>query len=177
MYTRNLLSNEIIKIDVPSDQIALDVLDDVELKTLFEMTKKIEDNSIIEWCRKKDRFYMLDSRNYTSVKETKHEGEIFFKGFGVSSGTATGRLKFVSGQDFHNVEKGDIIVVRFLSPDLIPLISKINGVVSECGGLTSNFSLVCRELGVPCVTDVDTSIFVENQMVIINGYTGEIFRG
>jgi pyruvate,water dikinase len=175
-YVRDLLSNNVVKDSVFSEYINAEVLDDEEIKYIFEISKKF-DNSIIEWCKKRDKFYVVDVKRFAKVKETNFSGEVVFKGFGLSSGIASGKVKFISGSDdFERVEKGDIIAVQFLSPVFIPILNKINGVISEYGGLTSNFALVCREFGIPCIAEVDTSIFIENQDITINGYTGEILR-
>ncbi len=49
------------------------------------------------------------------------------------------------------VERGDILIAQFTTPDFVPAMEKAVAVVADQGGLSSHAAIVSRELGVPCV--------------------------
>jgi phosphoenolpyruvate-protein kinase (PTS system EI component) len=48
------------------------------------------------------------------------------------------------------------------------------GVITNTGGRTSHVAIICRELGIPCVTGVPEQTIDDGQYVTINGKDGTI---
>ncbi len=65
------------------------------------------------------------------------------------------------------------------TPDFVPAMKKVNGIVTDKGGQTSHAAIVSRELGVPCVvgTKTATKEFKEGDIITINGTTGQVWKG
>jgi phosphoenolpyruvate synthase/pyruvate phosphate dikinase len=106
-------------------------------------------------------------------KEVKKElkGRIACKGY------AKGKAKIIiSSKDFHKIEKGDIIVVPNTSPDYVPILKKVAGIIAEEGGLTAHVSIVSREFNIPCIVGIEnvTKIIKENTIIELDANKGII---
>lgn len=97
-------------------------------------------------------------------------------GIPTSSGYYQGRLKVVrSNEDFHRVEKGDVIVIPYSDVAWTPLFAKAGAVVAESGGILSHSSIVAREYGIPCVVSVNGACNLpEGSDIIVDGYQGAV---
>ncbi len=73
-----------------------------------------------------------------------------------SPGVATGKAKVIYAQDLEGqtIERGDILVTDMTTPSFLPLMRLADAVVTAQGGILSHAAIVCRELGIPCVTNV-----------------------
>ncbi len=95
-------------------------------------------------------------------------------------GTASGVVIIInSPKEINRVKKGQILVTTMTTPDFVPAMKMVNGIITDKGGQTSHAAIVSRELGVPCVvgTKNATKIFKEGDIVTINGTTGQIWKG
>jgi len=92
---------------------------------------------------------------------------------GVSGGIATGKLV-----DTKNIvaEERVILYTKILSPELVKYFDKIEGIVSEGGGLLSHLSIMAREKNIPVIVNVDLKkLGVEfGNLIEINGGNGSI---
>lgn len=97
-------------------------------------------------------------------------------GIPTSSGYYQGRLKVVrSNEDFHRVEKGDVIVIPYSDVAWTPLFAKAGAVVAESGGILSHSSIVAREYGIPCVVSVNGACNLsDGSVIIVDGYQGAV---
>lgn len=71
---------------------------------------------------------------------------------GVSKGKARGKLVTA---DKLSSSKNNILYTQILSPDLTQYFSKIEGIVSESGGLLSHLAIMAREKGIPIIVNFD----------------------
>jgi len=98
-------------------------------------------------------------------------------GVPISSGIAIGKIRFINTfHDMHNIENGDIIVVKFSRPDYVLVFKKISGIVCINGGKMSHLAILAREFGIPGVFGVSDAFdaLQENEMVKLNAYNGII---
>lgn len=74
------------------------------------------------------------------------------------------------------VNRGDILVATFTTPDFVQAMEKAAAIVADQGGLSSHAAIVSRELGVPCViaTEKGTRVIRDNDLVEVNAKTGII---
>jgi phosphohistidine swiveling domain-containing protein len=81
------------------------------------------------------------------------------RGRTASRGSATGRAKLLmfGFDDTLSIDDGDIIVCVEPTPEMVPLLSRAGGLVADRGGVLSHASIVCRELGIPCVVGTSTA--------------------
>lgn len=182
MYKRDEMSNKTVKESVLREKINEQLLDEREIKKIFELYRRVSDhcgqNQIVEWAMERGRTYLLQVRSSPEIRESEYqegEGE-HLEGYRISEGFGKGLAKMITNtSDFEKIGEGDMIVTKILSPELIPFLGKAEGVITEFGGSGSSLSLVCREMGIPCAGGIDISQFSDNQMVSVNGTKGEVY--
>lgn len=182
MYRRDSISSKTVKESVTREKISEHLLDEREIAKIFELYKRVSDHydqdQIVEWAIERGRAYLLQVRSSPESKENEfeeEEGECL-EGFAISNGFGKGPVRMITNTgDFERIGNGDVIVTKVLSPELIPFLGKAEGMISEYGGTGSSVSLICKEMGVPCASEIDVSQFSENQMVSVNGTKGEVW--
>ncbi|WP_304516780.1 PEP-utilizing enzyme [Cohnella sp. CFH 77786] len=101
-----------------------------------------------------------------------------FRGYAASSGMYTGRVKIITGQeDFHKLNKGDILVCKTATPPWTVLFSVAGALITDAGGILSHASIVAREYKLPSVvgTKVATSILKDGDEVTVDGTNGVVY--
>ena len=91
---------------------------------------------------------------------------------GVSAGVVQGQL--VGPEDL--TKGSNILFVKILSPDLVNYFDKVNGIISEEGGMLSHLAIMAREKGLPVIVNVqlsNTNCKI-GDIVEINGSNGQI---
>jgi len=142
----------------------------------------------IEFAIEKHRLYVVQTRPITTIvsnqKTLDSQKNISQKpdliGEAASPGTATGVVVIINDvKNINRAQKGQILVTQMTSPDFVPAMKKVNGIITDKGGQTSHAAIVSRELGVPCVvgTKNATKTLKEGDIVTLNGTTGQIWKG
>lgn len=147
---------------------------------------------------KKRRIYIVQTRPVTTLNEGKavveetakaelkkaekeiKEKKILLTGAGASPGIGWGPVVIIkSPKEISRVHQGDILVTSMTTPDFVPAMKKVSGIITDKGGLTSHAAIVSRELGVPCVvgTEKATQVLKNQQVVTVDGETGNIYQG
>ena len=106
-------------------------------------------------------------------KESVVAGQI--NGLGASPGAVEGVARVVIREDqFDDVRSGDVLVCKMTNPAWVVLFTKIVGLVTDAGGLTSHPAVLSREFGIPAVvgTSVATRDIKNGDRVRVNGTTG-----
>jgi len=96
-------------------------------------------------------------------------------GLGASAGVIQGVATVVTTVDqFDTVKKGDILVCQMTNPAWVTLFTKINGLVTDAGGMTSHPAVLSREFGIPAVigTSVATQKIKTGDRLRVNGSAG-----
>lgn len=99
------------------------------------------------------------------------------KGIPASSGRIHGRARVCKTlEETSRIEKGDILVAAATDPGWTPVFSIIGAVVIETGGPLAHATLVSREYGIPCVTNVSraTEKIIDGEMITVDGNAGLI---
>lgn len=115
----------------------------------------------------------LDNQN-TLVKPADLQGEP------ASPGTASGQVVIISDpKHLNKAQKGQILVTPMTTPDFVPAMKKVAGIITDRGGQTSHAAIVSRELGIPCVvgTKIATKKFKDGDWVTLNGTDGKVWAG
>jgi phosphohistidine swiveling domain-containing protein len=102
-------------------------------------------------------------------------GEI--KGLAASPGLVEGIARNVTSlEQFNQVEAGEILVCRMTNPAWVVLFTKIVGLVTDAGGVTSHPAVVSREFGIPAVvgTSNSTERIKTGDRIRVNGSTGTV---
>lgn len=143
----------------------------------------------IEFAIDRGKLYIVQTRPITTLATTtkKIEGQATaieknpdLTGEPASPGTASGIVIIINNpKEITRAQKGHILVTSMTTPDFVPAMKKVNGIITDKGGQTSHAAIVSRELGVPCVvgTKTATKDFKEGDVVTLNGTTGKIWKG
>ncbi|HEX2056948.1 MAG TPA: PEP/pyruvate-binding domain-containing protein [Actinomycetota bacterium] len=93
-------------------------------------------------------------------------------GTGASAGQGEGIVHNGEGVP----EKGQVLVVATLDPDLATILPRLAGLVSETGSVLSHLAIMAREYGVPTVVGVPDALtrFPAGARISVDGTTGEV---
>lgn len=143
----------------------------------------------IEFAIDRGKLYIVQTRPITTIatneKVLENQKQTIEKnpdltGEPASPGTTSGVVIIIKNpSEITRAQKGQILVTTMTTPDFVPAMKKVNGIITDKGGQTSHAAIVSRELGVPCVvgTKTATKDFKEGDIVTINGTTGQIWKG
>src|SRR3989344_687160 len=83
---------------------------------------------------------------------------IVIKGTPACEGSIIGRVKIVNDKDeFEKITKGDILVTPMTTPDFVPLLKKITGIITDEGGVTCHAAIISREYAIPCIVGTNNA--------------------
>jgi len=108
-------------------------------------------------------------------KPPTKSGEI--TGLAASPGVIEAKARVITSLDqFHTVEKGEILVCRMTNPAWVVLFTQVSGLVTDAGGTTSHSAVVSREFGLPAVvgTSIATKDIKTGDTIRVNGTTGVV---
>jgi len=108
-------------------------------------------------------------------KASKVESHI--EGLGGSPGVVEGVARVVlTVEQFDHVRKGDIVVCQMTNPAWVALFTKMAGLVTDAGGLTSHAAVLAREFAIPAVigTSSATRKIKDGDRLRVNGTTGVV---
>ncbi len=104
----------------------------------------------------------------------------FIKGLGAAGGRVTATACVIANSQHkpEHLPKGVILVVKVLTPDWLPLLQGVAGIVTQQGGLTSHAAILARELGIPSVVSAtDATILIQSgERLLLDGDRGEVYR-
>jgi len=85
-------------------------------------------------------------------------------------------VRFASLASAITVNRGDVIVVRAVTPALAVLVVGCAALVSETGGLLDHGAALARELGIPCVVGCHDawSVLTDGMLVTVHGDAGTV---
>jgi pyruvate,water dikinase len=98
-------------------------------------------------------------------------------GFACSPGVVEGPARVVMRvSDLSVIKRGEILVCPNITPRWSPIFNKIEGVVTDVGGMMSHSAIVCREYNLPAVvgTAEATLRVVTGQQIKVDGNTGTV---
>ncbi len=164
------------------------VLTNDEIKKVAEMALDLEKHygkpQDVEFAIENNEIFIVQTRPITKrgggSGEREIEGEVILKGLGASPGIASGTIKIIHDlNELDKIKTGDILVTGMTNPDMVVSMQKSAAIVTDEGGLTAHAAIVSREMGIPAVvgTGNATTTLIDGEIITVNGYTGEIFKG
>jgi pyruvate,water dikinase len=186
-------SDETKEITVPKKYQDVPKIDTKMAIKIAKLAQKLHDHykkpQDIEFAIEKGELYFVQTRPITTIatsqkvldlKETQINKTPDLKGEPASPGTASGPVVIIKDPKYINKAKaGQILVTDMTTPDFVPAMKKVAGIITNKGGQTSHAAIVSRELGVPCVvgTEVATKKLKDGDIVTLNGSTGQVWFG
>ncbi|WP_448267529.1 putative PEP-binding protein [Nostoc sp. DSM 114159] len=102
------------------------------------------------------------------------------RGLGAAGGrvVATALVIINPQQKPEQLPKGVILVVPTITPDWLPLLQQVGGIITEQGGLTSHAAILARELGITAVVNATsaTTLIQTGERLLLDGDRGEVYR-
>lgn len=102
------------------------------------------------------------------------------KGLGASQGRVTAKATVIPDANHPpaTIEKGTILVVASITPEWLPLLQEVAGIITETGGLTSHAAILARELAIPAVVNASkaTVLIPNGETLLLDGERGEVYR-
>ena len=132
-------------------------------------------------------------RSLTPILDDSFNNLILSSGLPASPGVISGKISFDSeGIDRIQSQGGkSILVLVATNTKDIKAMHNTDGILTSHGGLTSHAAVIARGLGKTCITGareiivdveerkvvINEEIFYENDILTINGHTGDIIQG
>jgi pyruvate,orthophosphate dikinase len=136
---------------------------------------------------------LLPSFDQTKKKIAKANGDMLAEGLPASPGGAVGKLSFTAEDAVKRAHAGEkvLLVRKETSPEDVEGMHLAAGILTSTGGMTSHAAVVARGWGKCCVVGageiiidaakaqmtVGGRVFGRNDVVSIDGSTGEVFAG
>ncbi len=181
------------KKSIPKELQERQVLTEKEIKELARLGKKLEDHygkpQDIEWAVENGTVYIVQTRAVTTFKERSPEerpsvaeeaGKILLKGETASAGAYSGPVKIVHDpSELGKIQKGDILVTRMTTPDMVPAMQRAGAIVTDEGGMTCHAAIVSREMGTPCIvgTEHATEVLRDGEIITVHASRGIVYEG
>lgn len=132
--------------------------------------------------RRKNYALILENNQFSIISgddvqkvSTRSRGVVEVGGTIANRGRAKGVAKLIFGvKDMKKVNRGDIIISLMTRPELVPVMIKSSGIVTDFGGILCHAAIVSREFGIPCIvgTRHATSVFKDGDIIELNAYDG-----
>ncbi len=174
---------------LPPKTQAQQKLTDEDILRLSRLGKQLEDHyrspQDIEWARENNKFYIVQTRPVTTLKETTEvepeiNAPVLLTGNAASPGLAAGPVKIIhKTSQIDQVHDGDILVAEMTTPDFVPAMKRAVAIVTDRGGRTAHAAIVSRELGIPCVVGAEgaTTTLTDGQIITVDGSHGKVYSG
>ncbi|MDZ8140802.1 MAG: putative PEP-binding protein [Nostoc sp. DedQUE04] len=102
------------------------------------------------------------------------------RGLGAAGGRVVATALVITNpqQKPEQLPKGVILVVPTITPDWLPLLQQVGGIITEQGGLTSHAAILARELGITAVVNATsaTTLIQTGERLLLDGDRGEVYR-
>ncbi|MBK1986038.1 phosphoenolpyruvate synthase [Sphaerospermopsis aphanizomenoides BCCUSP55] len=141
-----------------------------------ELGSKLQIKWTITEGKKAPKLYITQVSYPHAVLANLH----LIKGIGASRGKVTATAYVINNLQPkpEHIPKGVILIAPAVTPDWLPLLNDVVGIVTERGGLTSHGAILSRELGIPAVVSATsaTNLMQTGERLLLDGDRGEIYR-
>ena len=148
---------------------------------MLEYQKIVGSNADFEWMILDDELIMLQFRPVTmkvvitdDYSNNKTEG---IQGIPAAPGLIVGEGRFLESPN-DKIIPDKILLAMMTDPDWLPHLMNSKGAVTAYGGFLCHTAIVCRELGIPCVTGIGEEtledLINQNELLEVNGNSGSV---
>jgi pyruvate,water dikinase len=130
-----------------------------------------------EAAKKLEKLILSAKKEAEEVPTSTKQEDLLASGIGASFGTKTGKVTVVDAPVDRKFTTEDILLIKKYSSEMESMIVSSGGIIMDTGGLTSDTSILCREVGIPAVvgaTDASDKI-KSGDWVKIDGNTGTVY--
>ena len=115
----------------------------------------------------------------TNMLKVHLVGDVLLSGTVVNHNSVYGRLCVCENEEeaWENFKDGDILVIPSTSNDILPLMRKANGIITETGGVTSHAAVVSLALDIPVIVNAKNAVKLlkSGTTVKLDGNRGIVF--
>ncbi|MBE5820860.1 MAG: hypothetical protein E7310_08715 [Clostridiales bacterium] len=149
---------------------------------MLEYQQLVGSNADFEWMVLDGELIMLQFRPVTkkviiddSYTTNHTEG---FSGIPAAPGFVEGEPRYVESPD-EQIVANKILLAMMTDPDWLPHLMNSKGAITAYGGFLCHTAIVCRELGIPCVTGIGEDALEElskddSEYIEVNGNSGNV---
>lgn len=149
---------------------------------MLEFQQKVGSNADFEWMILDNELIMLQFRPVTMkvlttndyVMNNNFDG---YHGIPASPGTIVGEGRYLESPN-EEIMNDKILLAMMTDPDWLPHLMNSKGAVTAYGGFLCHTAIVCRELGIPCVTGIGEEILEalisQPEQIEVNGNNGSV---
>ena len=104
--------------------------------------------------------------------------KLLLMGISASKGSAKGKVRLLSSErEIVQVKKGEVIVLKTMSPVFTLAMINASAVIANTGGKLCHAAIVARERGLPCIVNVESAfkILKNGQEVLVDVTEGKIY--
>ncbi len=181
------------KREIPKATQERQVLTEKEIQELTRLGKKLEEHygrpQDVEWAVEQGIVFIVQTRAVTTFKERTSEerpsvmeeaGKIILRGETASAGVYSGMVRIIRDpSELNKIQKGDILVTRMTTPDMVPAMQRAGAIITDEGGMTCHAAIVSREMGTPCIvgTEHATEVLRDGEIVTVHASRGVVYEG
>lgn len=152
----------------------------IDLKKILDYTEGEIDNQEIRNNIDNNKTYFNFFRNFESetiIGSIKNDIKKYnYKGIGMSSNTATGKVRMIKNiADLETLTCDDILVTKNINNNLLFQLPNIKGIIVSYENIDSCCQNIIREMKIPCIyLENSSKKLKDNSIIKIDGYTGKI---
>ena len=136
--------------------------------------------SDIEWCFDGKELFFLQARYVTTDVSSMYQNYDFsdedWHATPASPGKVVGTPVLLNNtSEFVEPQGDEILLTWFTDPEWVPIMRKFKGVITAVGGFLSHAAIICREMKIPCIVEMDkTKLFMlkDAEKIELDGNTG-----
>ena len=150
-------------------------------KKMLEYQQKVGSNADFEWMILDGELTMLQFRPVTKKVIVSSEygtsKEDVLSGIPAAPGVVSGEVRYLDSPS-DEIIANKILLAMMTDPDWLPHLMNSKGAVTAYGGFLCHTAIVCRELGIPCVTGIGEEalegLCSHHERIEVNGNNGNI---
>lgn len=107
-------------------------------------------------------------------------GKILVQGMGIGSRPVNGYVRVIQREeDLESIKTGDIVVCKAANAAFSPYLKKVQALIAEAGGLTSDAAIMGLTLGIPVIVGARdaTTILQDGMLITVDTSHGRIYAG
>ncbi len=181
MVTKDIRTGREIQKELSSEKSKTPVLNDLSVKKIAHLASRVEAHfgcpQIVEFVIESGRIYFTSIEPLgvqTRISQQVQQGHMITSGKTVSSGISEGTLRITELPE--QISSG-IVLLKYLKSSLIPILERVNGILSLKGAYSSDVAIAAREFNKPLIVDVaNAQQLVDGMQVSVDGSSSMVYK-
>jgi pyruvate kinase len=116
----------------------------------------------------------------TNLLKVHVVGDILLQGMGIGSKAVSGTVRVIlTDADVEKIQLGDIVVCHSAHKSLVPYLDRVQALIAEEGGLTSDAAIIGLTMGLPVIVGASnaTDLLADGMLVTVDTAHGRLYNG